>query len=53
MIKFDEAIKILKGLVSENGMKLQDEIYRNFLSFAMKGESVDYNLLLNSLKFRS
>lgn len=53
MINYKTGMEILKGLVSESKLNLTEEIYRNYLAFAMKGDRLDYQMLLESIKHRA
>ena len=52
MVDYKVGVDILKELVSTK-LSLGEEIYRNYLAFAMKGDRLDYGMLLESIKKRA
>ena len=46
MIDYKVGVEVLKNLVDESKLNLNEDIYRNYLGFAMKGDRLDYQMLL-------
>lgn len=53
MIDYKTGMEVLKHLVDESKININQDIYRNYLAFAMKGDRLDYQMLLESIKHRS